>query len=128
MLSYNYDYHSMSEARRMSEYVKVAQQSALQSNVLKPVRLDNLLIALAEVDGNVLAFEDLCTHGYCTLSPGQVDGDTIYCPCHGGLFNVLTGAVLDGPPGRALTIYETRIEGDDIYLKLPSPTGPAPAR
>ena len=37
------------------------------------------------------------------------------CPCHEGVFDVKTGAVLAGPPPRALDRLETKIENGDLY-------------
>ena len=37
------------------------------------------------------------------------------CPCHQGVFDVKTGAVLAGPPPRALDRFETKLENGELY-------------
>jgi Rieske Fe-S protein len=46
-------------------------------------------------DGSFAAFSALCTHGGCEVA---YQSGSLVCPCHGGVFNALTGAVEAGPP------------------------------
>lgn len=64
------------------------------------------------------AYEQKCTHLSCAVyyKPGTLK---IECPCHNGWFDVKTGAVLQGPPPRALKKLEVILEGDDIYVQHP---------
>jgi 3-phenylpropionate/trans-cinnamate dioxygenase ferredoxin component len=73
-----------------------------------------LRIAVARVDDRLYAFDDLCTCTYeaCPLSGGLLTGTTIMCQCHGSLFDIATGAVIDGPATKALNVYEVQeVEG-----------------
>ena len=66
-----------------------------------------LRISVARVDGRLYAFDDLCSCGEapCPLSGGLLTGTTIMCQCHGSRFDVTTGAVVNGPATRAMTVY-----------------------
>lgn len=55
-----------------------------------------------------------CTHLGCSYSFEQ-EKNRFHCPCHHGLFDVKTGAVLDGPPPRPLDRLETKIEDGILY-------------
>jgi 3-phenylpropionate/trans-cinnamate dioxygenase ferredoxin component len=71
-------------------------------------------LAVARVDDRLYAFDDLCTCAdeACPLSGGLLTGTTIMCQCHGSLFDITTGAVIDGPATNALNVYEVQdIEG-----------------
>jgi 3-phenylpropionate/trans-cinnamate dioxygenase ferredoxin component len=73
-----------------------------------------LRIALARVDDRLYAFDDLCTCAdeACPLSGGLLTGTAIMCQCHGSLFDITTGAVINGPATKALNVYEVReLEG-----------------
>jgi 3-phenylpropionate/trans-cinnamate dioxygenase ferredoxin subunit len=73
-----------------------------------------LRIAVARVDDRLYAFDDLCTCTYeaCPLSGGLLTGTTIMCQCHGSLFDITTGAVINGPAIKALNVYEAQeVEG-----------------
>ena len=55
-------------------------------------------VIVTELRGEVIAFDNMCTHEECDLFYGAVDeDDEIECDCHGTRFNVLTGAVTAPP-------------------------------
>ncbi|MCV7115389.1 Rieske (2Fe-2S) protein [Mycolicibacterium setense] len=62
-------------------------------------------VSVARVGGKLFAFDDLCTHEACPLSAGILTGTTILCQCHGCRYDITTGAVLNGPAIRPLTVY-----------------------
>jgi nitrite reductase/ring-hydroxylating ferredoxin subunit len=64
-------------------------------------------IAVADVDGRLYAFDDLCTcaEPACPLSSGLLTGTTVMCQCHGSRFDITTGAVINGPATRPLRTY-----------------------
>jgi cytochrome b6-f complex iron-sulfur subunit len=41
-----------------------------------------------------VAFSAICTHQGCTVKPA---GNKLDCPCHGSVYNALTGAVINPP-------------------------------
>jgi 3-phenylpropionate/trans-cinnamate dioxygenase ferredoxin subunit len=67
-------------------------------------------VALAEVEGEVYAVGDLCTHRGCSLGKGTLEGTTLTCSCHGSQFDVKTGAVLRGPATEPLPSYRVKID------------------
>lgn len=75
---------------------------------------------LVRVDEEVfVAYEQQCTHLLCPVVPA-VDERELHCPCHEGIFDLMTGRPLAGPPRRPLarvtlavregTVYATGIE------------------
>jgi Rieske Fe-S protein len=57
---------------------------------------------LVRVDeNNFVAYEQQCTHLTCPVIP-HVDVGELHCPCHEGIFDLLTGRPLAGPPRRPL--------------------------
>jgi nitrite reductase/ring-hydroxylating ferredoxin subunit len=82
-------------------------------------------VAVANVNGTLFAFEDLCPHRQCSLSEGRLEGTVIYCPCHGSQFDVTTGAVLQGPAKRALATYQ--IEALTSGLRVEAASAPPTA-
>jgi cytochrome b6-f complex iron-sulfur subunit len=44
--------------------------------------------------GKAVAFTAICTHKGCPVKPA---GATLKCPCHGSVYNALTGANVSGP-------------------------------
>ena len=63
-----------------------------------------------------------CTHLGCGYhfdkgpdQPWHELKNIFHCPCHHGLFDLKTGAVLGGPPPRPLDHLETKIQDGDLY-------------
>ena len=74
-------------------------------------------VAIFNVDGELFATQDRCTHGDWSLSKGgYLDGDVVECSLHMGQFCVRTGKVKSPPPCVALKIFPIRIEGDDVLV------------
>ena len=49
---------------------------------------------------------------------GFQEGDEIECPLHEGRFNIRTGEALCAPVTDALKVFEIKLEGDDILVKV----------
>jgi 3-phenylpropionate/trans-cinnamate dioxygenase ferredoxin subunit len=69
-------------------------------------------------DGSWSAFDNSCTHEECPLADGDLEEDRIICYCHGSTFDLPSGAVLEGPAERPLTIFDVRIVDGDLELLL----------
>lgn len=79
--------------------------------------IDGVPVAIADVDGTIHAFDDTCTHRECPLSEGQIDGDTVVCPCHKSRFDLRSGRPLNGPATLPLRIRATRVDGDRVDVE-----------
>ena len=54
----------------------------------------------------------------CLLSGGTLREGNVTCPCHGSVFNVLTGAVVKGPAKNSEPAYGLRIEEDQVLIDV----------
>jgi naphthalene 1,2-dioxygenase system ferredoxin subunit len=99
-------------------WVRAASRAELPPGEVLGVELAGRPIALYDVDGNVFATDNICTHAYARLSDGWLDGDLIECPLHAARFEVRTGKVLDPPATEDLKTYPVRIVDDEIEVKL----------
>lgn len=59
-------------------------------------------------DGDVKAFNALCTHTDCTVQY-LPEKSEIFCGCHNGVYN-LNGQNVSGPPPRPLEEYKVTLE------------------
>ena len=75
-------------------------------------------IALFEVDGEVFATDNICSHGHARLSNGFLEGREIECPLHQGRFDVCSGQALCAPLTENIKTYTVRIENMRVMLKL----------
>ena len=100
------------------KFVNVAQLGALGVGKLLRVVVDKHAYMLANVDGDIFATDDMCTHEDASLSTGALHGECVSCPLHGSRFNVRTGEPLEDPATEPLRTYEVKTEAGEIYLKL----------
>jgi len=75
---------------------------------------DQKVVVVQQSEGDFKAFTAVCTHQGCLV--GQVEGEEIQCPCHGSVFSIADGSVLDGPAPAPLEEVAISVEGDQIVL------------
>jgi len=103
----------------MADFIKVAELDEIDEGALLSLEVDGELICLANVNGEICAFTDNCTHISGPLNEGELEGDVLTCPWHGARFNVRTGKVLRGPARQDILTYPVQIEGNAILIQLP---------
>jgi 3-phenylpropionate/trans-cinnamate dioxygenase ferredoxin component len=94
----------------------VAKLHEIPVATTKRVVVDGVELLLCNVDGDVYAVADVCTHDGGPLDQGELQGCQIMCPRHGALFDVTTGRALTLPAVVPLETYTVRTEGDDIFV------------
>ena len=62
-------------------------------------------------DSAVAAFSAVCTHQGCTVAP---KGAELVCPCHGSVFNALTGEVKQGPAKKPLPPVQVKVDNGKV--------------
>jgi 3-phenylpropionate/trans-cinnamate dioxygenase ferredoxin component len=99
----------------------LGRADAITNDFVVPYYLDDLKrrISVARVDDHLYAFDDLCTCSdrACPLSGGLLTGTTIMCQCHGSRFNIVSGAVINGPATDPLNVYEVREADGSLQLR-----------
>ena len=100
----------------MSEFVRVASAGDVPAGEMLIVEVEGEEIVLANVDGQVYAFGNGCTHRGGPLGEGLLEGDEVECPFHQGRFNVKTGEAVQEPPTEPVPTYQVQMDGDDIRV------------
>lgn len=99
-------------------FVKAALLSEVPRGKMKCAWVRDRRILLANIDGNIFAADDMCTHEDASLCSGSLHGEWVKCPLHGSKFNLRTGAVADEPAEIPLKVYPVRLQGEDILVQL----------
>ena len=103
-----------------SGFIKVAQVSELKTGEMIAVTIGVDQVLLTNIEGNFHAIDDVCSHAYACLSDGDIDGEEVEFPLHGGSFNAMTGAPMNPPAEEPLRVFRIKIEGDDIFVAPPA--------
>lgn len=104
----------------MSDFVKIATVGEIPVNGSKLVEIEDVRIAVFNLDGTYYAIEDVCTHDGGPLVEGEVTNDCqVECPRHGARFDIRTGAALSMPAFEATNTYAVEVDGDDIFVERP---------
>jgi len=101
----------------MSAFVTVAKVGEIEPGTVKVVRVDDVPIGVANVDGEFYAFADVCTHDDGPVAEGELDGYQIECPRHGARFDIRTGVVKLLPAVVPIPVYPLQVVGDEIQVK-----------
>jgi nitrite reductase/ring-hydroxylating ferredoxin subunit len=99
-------------------WAKVALLSGIRTGEMQPVKVGDREVAIYNIDGEIYATDNVCTHAYTLLTDGYLEGDVVECPLHGGVFEVKTGKGLGPPIFCDLATYPVRVVGDEVQVKL----------
>jgi nitrite reductase/ring-hydroxylating ferredoxin subunit len=75
-------------------------------------------VAVFNVGGRFHVTDDTCTHGFSSLSEGELDGCIVTCVWHGGQFDVTTGAALAPPCTAPLNVYRCAVRDGEVQADL----------
>lgn len=101
----------------MADWVDVALVDEFAPGTWRTVDVDDVMIAVFNLDGEFYAIEDICTHDYSTLTGGTVEGEEIICPRHGARFNIKTGEALTAPAYEAVPTFAIRVDNGMVQVR-----------
>lgn len=104
--------------REMAEWVSVGEAGEIAEGDVNSYSVGERSVAVANVDGTLYAFDDVCTHQQCSLSEGDLDGTVIECPCHGSQFDVTSGEVVEGPAADPVDTFQVREEDGALQVSM----------
>jgi 3-phenylpropionate/trans-cinnamate dioxygenase ferredoxin subunit len=86
------------------------------------VRVDaEVPIAVFNVDGELLAIDDTCTHQDASLADGWLEGCAVECPLHAACFDLRTG-MPSGPPAKTpVRTHEVVVADGYVYVRVEAP-------
>lgn len=106
-----------------ASWIDVAPVAELSPGQAKVVTVDGSPVAVINLDGELHALSDMCTHedwpivgSGADLEELLVDGELV-CPHHGARFCVRTGDAMCAPAYEPLETYEVRVQDGVIQVK-----------
>ncbi len=92
-----------------------------ESNIITK-EINEKIVALVRINGQIFAFDDECTHEKYPLSHGMVEeknrNPVLECSYHGTKFNLKDGRVLSLPATKPLKIYKTEIKNGEVWAEI----------
>jgi 3-phenylpropionate/trans-cinnamate dioxygenase ferredoxin component len=102
----------------MGEFITVGPADEVGEGDLASFDVEGAKVDVARVEGALYAFGDVCTHQGCPLSEGDLSGTELECECHGSVFDITTGAVIDGPASRPIEVYAAKEVDGEIQIEV----------
>jgi nitrite reductase/ring-hydroxylating ferredoxin subunit len=96
----------------------VATLEDLPQSTGKVFTVNGRRLALFNVEGQIFAIDDSCSHDDASLAEGTLDGTTIVCPRHGAEFDITCGKVLCPPATEDVRSYPVFLNGNSIEVEL----------
>ena len=79
-------------------------------------------LAVSNIEGDLFAIDNVCTHDDGTLGEGRLRGNRVICPRHGAAFDARTGRALTLPAVRGVSAYDVTVDGDDVLVDCEAPS------
>ena len=102
---------------------RVAATTDVPEGEVRVVECDGRSLAISNVDGDLYAIDNICTHDGGPLGEGKLRRGRILCPRHGAAFDAKTGKVLTLPAVKSVNAYRVIVDGDDVYVECDDPQG-----
>lgn len=101
-----------------NDLVKIAGVSDIPAGEAKVFKVEDISIAICNVDGKYYALENVCTHDNGPLGEGKLIGTQIECPRHGARFDIASGAVRRQPAYGPVTTFPVQVKNDEIFIDI----------
>ncbi|MCA9885523.1 MAG: chlorite dismutase family protein [Anaerolineae bacterium] len=99
-------------------WVEVCPLDELGPGETRTVFVEGKMVGLFNVNGELLAINNRCSHARGPLSEGQVDASecSVTCPWHYGKFDLRTGQAMDGVVNKPVDTYQVEIRDGVIHV------------
>ncbi len=104
-------------ARTTQPWVSAATLDDVWEGELIPVDVGGQPIVLANIGGEIVAFEDRCPHLASRLSDGTFDGHTLVCAAHEWVFDCSDGTGVN-PTDACLQRFAVRVQDEMIFVNV----------
>jgi 3-phenylpropionate/trans-cinnamate dioxygenase ferredoxin subunit len=99
-----------------SSFTRVLPAAELPVNGKKPLIVEGKPLLLCNVNGQLHAIANVCSHNDKPLERGRLGNGWIACPTHGARFDLATGKPLCLPATQPIKTYELRVVEDWIEV------------
>ena len=101
----------------MPNFIHVADMTAIPPGTAKVIEVQNVAVALFNLEGTIYALDNMCQHAGGPLGEGKIKDDIVICPWHGYRYNIKTGKYLKNPDMR-VACYQVKVESGQIKVSV----------
>ena len=98
------------------DFIKVAEASDIREGEMKIVF--NELAVIANIQGRLHAFGNVCPHAAGPLGEGFLDGAIVECPWHAAQWDITTGSAVSGLATVDIPVFKVRVVGGNVEIQL----------
>lgn len=102
----------------MADWVRVGGVEDCPPGRLLGALAQGTKVVVANVDGDLYALRDRCSHADFPLHDGELDGSELTCIHHGAKFDACTGQARGFPAIRPVETFEVEAREDGIYVQV----------
>ncbi len=117
----------MTNQPHREQWVRVASAEAVPPGACLRFAYQGTDIAIYNIEGQLYAIGDTCTHAEASLADGDfyedIRGWVAECPLHGSQFDVTTGQAISLPATGNSGKYAVKVEAGSIFVD-PTPLVP----
>ena len=99
-------------------WIELTAVDAIPEDDVIGIDAEGKSFALYQVDGEIYATDNICTHGNARLCDGFLEGHEIECPLHQGKFDIRNGKAMCAPLTEDVKIYPVKIEGTRVFVEV----------
>ena len=99
-------------------FYPVAKVSDVPNGERLFIEVDEEPVVIFNIGGEYFAIADVCTHDDGPLGKGELEGYEVVCPRHGARFDIRTGGTLTLPAVVDIRIFQIRVSGDTIEIRV----------
>jgi len=102
-----------------TSFYPLFDEAALADNNMEIVEVQGQKVVLVKHQGQIHALQNVCPHLGGSLGRGTLKANCIVCPLHHWSFDLKTGKSVEGVPDEKVSVYETKVENNKIFIKFP---------
>ena len=100
------------------EFLEIAPADQLPEGERMFIEVGANQIVIFNLAGRYFAIGDVCSHDNGPVGDGEIEGDEIICPRHGGRFDIRTGKATSLPVVVDIPAYPVRVKDGKIEIGL----------
>lgn len=99
-------------------WIDVCAMDDLAPGETKTIYLEGKMVGIFNVDGQLYALNNRCSHARGPLSEGEINAAecSVTCPWHYGKFDLKTGAATDGVVNKPVETYQVEVRDGVIWV------------